>query len=584
MKDYIKDTLDTVKMINEDLYMMNYKCPYSLDKLLESGKTGLVDLAKFLQKEISNSIKLNKTDGFACSTFNVNNKNKDNILGRNFDYKKAPTLVLWTTPEKGYKSIAICDVSFMLHNRKSLKKGKYERLMAAPYTTMDGMNEKGLSVAVLEIKTKSTKQETGKTPITTVVAIRAMLDKCKNVEEAIEFLKKYDMRDLLFINYHYHLLDTTGKSVIIEYVNNEMVIIDQKEEKNLKSTNFFLTPGGDNSKEMGRLRFKKMQEEIEKCKGTMEEIDAMKLLAHVTVNYRHKWLKHPVITLWSAVYNVTNKTMLVSNSMNYKNVYKFDLKKPLKYETIETNIETISLNEGSKAIDLDTEALLSGRNIIKNYGTGTGEVKALKDVSIDIYSGEILAILGSSGSGKSTLLNVLSGMDNLTSGDIFINGLNIANYNDRELTKYRKNNISFVFQSFNLIGEITALENIQLTAKNKEKALEALEVVGLLDKKDKYPSELSGGQQQRISIARALATDTKILFCDEPTGALDYDTGKNILIELEKLAKVEKKTIVIVTHTREIGNMADRVIEMKNGKIISETINENRINAKEVEW
>ena len=587
MNKYIENTLKSFTKIEDGLYMMEYNCPYSLDKMLKAGKKGILGIAKVLQSEIKKNIHLNPlSSGFACSTFNVKNKEKENILGRNFDYKKAPSIVIWTNPQNDYKSIAVCNANFMLYTEKSLQKNntKLKRLMAAPYVSMDGMNEKGLAIAVLEIKTKATHQNTGKTPISTVVAIRAILDKCKTVDEAIELLKKYDMQDLLLLNYHYQILDSTGKSVIVEYVNNEMHVIEQKKEEAITSNNFFLTPGGDNKKERGRLRYKKIVEKLKETNGIMDELESMKLLSQATVNYRHKILKHPVITLWSSVYNVNKKTMHIAAAMNYKKIYKFELNKPLKYKLIETNYEPISINEGSKSVDLNTDAVLSGRNIIKTYGEGTGRVEALKDVSVDIYSGELLAILGSSGSGKSTLLNVLSGMDAPSSGDIFINGLNITNFNDRQLTKYRKNNISFVFQSFNLIGEITALENIMLTAKNKKAAYEALKKVGLEDKKDKYPSELSGGQQQRISIARALASDSKILFCDEPTGALDYDTGKNILVELEKLVKEEKKTVVIVTHTREIGKMADRVIEMKNGKIINEIVNKEKISAKEVEW
>ena len=584
--DNIEKTTNTVRRVNDNLYMMEYNCSYSLDKLVESGETNIFVLARKLQKEISKNAKLvfTKPNG-GCSTFNVRNKKNDYILGRNFDYKGGPSLILWTHPEEGYKSISVCDMSFMLQTPKTLKKGKYKRLMLAPYTAMEGINEKGLGIAVLEVKIKPTKQKRGKTPIATVVAIRAILDRCQNVDEAIALLDKYDMRDLLGVNYHYHLLDSSGKSVIVEYTYDKMNVIRQKEpNESLKSANFLLTPGADNSKEMGKLRYLKMTEEINKHNGIMESIDVMKLLAHINLRYTHKWLRHQVITVWSDVLNVTEKTMLFANYVNYKQLYKFSLDKPLEYDTIETNIEHICINDASRSIDLDTEAFVSGRHLFKTYGTGTGKVEALKDVNIDIYSGELLVILGSSGSGKSTLLNVLSGMDSVTSGDIFVNGMDISKFNDKQLTKYRKNNISFVFQSFNLISEITALENVMLTAKNKVDAINALRAVGLEDKKDKYPSELSGGQMQRISIARALATDCKILFCDEPTGALDYETGKNILIELERLSKDCNKTVVIVTHTREISRMADRIIEMRNGRIIREEINNNKIMAKEVEW
>ena len=586
MNKNVKSTIETFQKIDENLYMMEYKCEYSLDKMLKEGKKSIYGIAKFLQKEIKSSIRLNtKQDGFACSTFNAKTKDNKYLLGRNFDYKKAPAIVVWTKPKDGYKSIAVCNANFMLYGEKNIKAKNPVRIMAAPYASMDGVNEKGLSIAVLEAKTKATRQNTGKTPITTIVAIRAVLDKCATVDEAVNLLKEYDMQDVFINNYHYQILDNTGKSVIIEYVDSKMYVIEQKKAKeSIKSANFFLTPGGDNKQERGRLRYQKMDEVLNENKGIMNELESMKLLSHLTLYYRHKILKHRVLTLWSNVYNVTDKTMLLAVSMNYRKLFKFSLDKPLKYEIVETNYDPISINENSKSVELKTDAQLSGRNVSKTYGTGQGQVEALKNISVDVNNSELLVILGSSGSGKSTLLNMLSGMDTPTNGHIFINGLDITGFNDKQLTKYRKNNISFIFQSFNLIGEITALENIMITAKSKEKAIESIKKVGLEDKKDKYPHELSGGQQQRISIARALATDSKILFCDEPTGALDYESGKSILVELEKLVKEENKTVIIVTHTREIGKMADRILEMKNGSIIKETINDKKIPAKEVEW
>ena len=224
------------------------------------------------------------------------------------------------------------------------------------------------------------------------------------------------------------------------------------------------------------------------------------------------------------------------------------------------------------------------KDIYKTYGSGQGKVEALKGVSLNIYEGELLAILGSSGSGKSTLLNMLGGMDKPDSGEIIANGKDICKLKDNGLTKYRKDNIGFVFQSFNLINELTVAENVSLTAKSKEDVQESLKMVGLIDKKDKYPSQLSGGEQQRVSIARALAKKPQILLCDEPTGALDYNTGKQILIELEKLVRENGKTVVIVTHTREIGKMADRIIKVKSGEIIDEIKNKEIVSAKDIEW
>ena len=215
----------------------------------------------------------------------------------------------------------------------------------------------------------------------------------------------------------------------------------------------------------------------------------------------------------------------------------------------------------------------------KTYGKDQSLVKALDDVSLEIREGELLVILGYSGSGKSTLLNMLGGMDQPDSGSMLFKGKEITGANDRELTAYRKQHVGFIFQNFNLIPELTAMENEdpQISAK-------MLELTGLADKADAYPSQMSGGQQQRVSIARALAKKSELLLCDEPTGALDSETGRQILIQLEELVRIHGRTIVIVTHTREISRMADRTIILKNGKIEAEEINGQIISAREIEW
>ena len=227
--------------------------------------------------------------------------------------------------------------------------------------------------------------------------------------------------------------------------------------------------------------------------------------------------------------------------------------------------------------------IISCNNLTKTYGKN--EVfYALNDVSININEGEFLVIEGASGSGKSTLLNVIGGIDRVTEGSIIYNGKDITKYNEKQITNYRKNNIGFIYQSFNLINELTVFENILLT-KSKDKNIdEILKKVGLLDKKNKYPKNLSGGEQQRVAIARALSKDFDILLCDEPTGALDSDTSKQILLLLEKICREDKKTIVIVTHNNDISKIADRVYTMKNGKIIKEEKIEKPLSVEEVEW
>ena len=224
------------------------------------------------------------------------------------------------------------------------------------------------------------------------------------------------------------------------------------------------------------------------------------------------------------------------------------------------------------------------RNVSKVYGEGEGHTRALNDVSLTIKKGEFVTIVGESGSGKSTLLNILGAIDYPSEGEVIVNGRDITKFKEKELTNYRKNEVGFVFQFFNLINDITALQNVMIVTgyKDKERARALLEKVHLLDKENKFPRQLSGGQQQRIAIARALNKDGELLLFDEPTGALDEASGLNIL-ELIKELHEEGKTIVLVTHTKEIGLISDRIVTMKDGKIVS--IQENTpIPVNEVHW
>ena len=229
--------------------------------------------------------------------------------------------------------------------------------------------------------------------------------------------------------------------------------------------------------------------------------------------------------------------------------------------------------------------LIETKNLVKTYGEGEGLMYALNDVSVTVYEHDFLVILGGSGSGKSTLLNMIGAIDKVNSGQIIVNNRDICKLNDKGLTLYRRNEVGFVYQFFNLINDVTVYQNVTLSpgSRNKERALSLLDRVGLLDKKDKFPRQLSGGQQQRVAIARALNKDSNILLCDEPTGALDDVSGKAVLKLLEDIHN-EGKTIVLVTHTKEIAQMANRIITMKNGKVISDEINEHIVKAEEVEW
>lgn len=233
---------------------------------------------------------------------------------------------------------------------------------------------------------------------------------------------------------------------------------------------------------------------------------------------------------------------------------------------------------------MDNNFYVEIKNVTKVYGEGEGLAYALNDISLNIKKGEFVTIVGESGSGKTTLLNILGAIDYPTKGEVIVNGKDITKFKEKELTNYRKNDVGFVYQFFNLINDITALQNVMIVTgyKNKERAQELLDKVNLLDKQDKFPRQLSGGQQQRIAIARALNKEGDLLLFDEPTGALDEASGINILELIKELHK-EGKTVVLVTHTKEIGLISDRIITMKDGKIISDKDN-NPIPVKEVHW
>ncbi len=333
-------TLSSFTQIDDNIWSLVYKNDYGLDELLGKGVGSIGEAVLFLQKKLHTAIMPNPTHGgFACSTFNAKTPEGQYILGRNFDYKKAPCTVCWTSPEKGYRSVSIIDTTFFLHGTEhfSLKNSKkHYRVLGAPYMAMDGINEKGLSIAVLEIKTKATKQETGKKPIITTVAIRAVLDKCATVDEAIELFSKYDMHDSLFINYHYQLADAEGNSAIIEYVDNKMHVIRQeKKDDNLALTNYFLTEGGDNHDGRGYDRYSRIKKTLRQSDGIITEDGAMTLLSKCVLDYKHPLLKHPVITLWSAVYNCNEKSILLCAGMDYEKKYRLSLDKPGEIYAVE---------------------------------------------------------------------------------------------------------------------------------------------------------------------------------------------------------------------------------------------------------
>ena len=227
------------------------------------------------------------------------------------------------------------------------------------------------------------------------------------------------------------------------------------------------------------------------------------------------------------------------------------------------------------------------KNVKKVYKMGEVSIEALRDVSFEIEKGEICVIVGASGAGKTTLLNILGGMDTLTSGSVTLDGKDISAYSQRELTSYRRYEVGFVFQFYNLVQNLTALENVELAAQLCKDPMEpdkVLDLVGLSDRKANFPAQLSGGEQQRVAIARALAKNPKLMLCDEPTGALDYNTGKSVLKLLQDCSRINGMTVVIITHNQALTDMADRVISVKSGTITNVTLNEHPIPIEEIEW
>ncbi len=230
---------------------------------------------------------------------------------------------------------------------------------------------------------------------------------------------------------------------------------------------------------------------------------------------------------------------------------------------------------------------VSFHEVKKTYKMGEVEIHAADGISFTVKKGEFVVVSGPSGAGKTTVLNILGGMDRASSGSILVDGNDITKYNNRQLTAYRRDDIGFVFQFYNLVPNLTAKENVELAlqiCKDPLDAASVLKEVGLADRLDNFPAQLSGGEQQRVSIARALAKNPKLLLCDEPTGALDYNTGKNILKLLQDTCRSKGMTVIVITHNSAIAPMADRIVRIRNGKVISEELNPNPVPVDTIEW
>ena len=330
-----RETVDSVRQIDRDLYVMECRYDYQLDKLLETGAANLGELISRVSANLFCGDKLPplREDGFACSAFDAYNEKGDHLMGRNFDYKAAPVMVLRCAPANGYRSLAFADCNFMAcgYDRPKDKTG-WRGALLAPYCCVDGINEKGLVIEVNELKTKATAQKTGKTPITTTLMIRAVLDKAADVEEALALFRQYDMHASAGVDYHFLLADAAGNCALVEYIHNELSVLRPEKRTEdglpyLAVTNDYIDPRGPAVKKPGGYRLRRLNETLTEKGARMSERECMDLLRRVRLEYRHK-LGWRVITLWSAVYNCSERSVALIAGDNDRDVYRFTVDHP----------------------------------------------------------------------------------------------------------------------------------------------------------------------------------------------------------------------------------------------------------------
>ena len=344
-------TIRSVKKLDSNICLLDYRSDYHLPELMEKGVSSIGELMAFAADALSFGLRVFKpgTDkGAGCTTFEAFTPEGSHLLARNFDFRIAPCFVVWTHPDNGYSSVSVVDNNFMAYGT-SLRINRFNsyRTLLAPYCCVDGMNEKGLAIAVLQLRAKATNQnEYGKKDITTTAMIRAVLDTCANVDEAVALIRKYNMHDSLWTNYHYQIVDADGRSVIVEYIDSVLHVYERGssvcpvtgsvyEDDGLKqqyAANFSLTKeiGSYKIEQHGEDRAEAVKNVLRAKDGILTEYEAMDLLSYVKLNYKHDKYPWSIIALWSAVYNTGEGTLKIAANTDYKNIYTFRINEPCK--------------------------------------------------------------------------------------------------------------------------------------------------------------------------------------------------------------------------------------------------------------